>query len=401
MSWRLSRFRTGDLVQVRSKEEILATLTGDGRIAGMPFMPEMLQFSGQRFHVGAVAHKTCETAKRTYQGRRLEKAVHLADLRCDGSAHGGCQAACRLFWRDEWLRSADESVSAEPVRPLPELSSTCDDASLLASTQRSSHTEESGPRYSCQATELYAASTRLRWWDPRQYVLDVTTGNHSVGAVARALWLGAMRAWLRTTPRGYRIVKRIRQATHHWLVGGEVPDVEGTIPAGQPTPTGRIDLKPGERVRIKPKREITKTVREDNNKNRGLSFDQEMVRYCGSIATVHSSVTRIIDEGTGEMVPMKQPCIILDGVVCRGEYSQCRLMCPRQLPTFWRELWLERVDDQKPLASPTPVRPESILESSARPTQMLDGLTDGDRDGSRILDSTQASTVRTLVDNAV
>jgi hypothetical protein len=20
-------------------------------------------------------------------------------------------------------------------------------------------------------------------------------------------------------------------------------------------------------------------------------------------------------------------------------------MCPRQLPTFWRELWLERVDD--------------------------------------------------------
>jgi hypothetical protein len=131
-------------------------------------------------------------------------------------------------------------------------------------------------------------------------------------------------------------------------VGGEVPDVEGTVPAGQPTPTAHIDLKPGERVRIKPKSEISATIGEHNRKNRGLSFDQEMVRYCGSVVTVHSSVTKIIDEGTGEMVRMKQPCVILDGVVCMGEYSQRRLMCPRQLPTFWRELWLERVDDQNP-----------------------------------------------------
>jgi hypothetical protein len=87
-----------------------------------------------------------------------------------------------------------------------------------------------------------------------------------------------------------------------------------------------------------------------------------MVRYCGTVATVHSSVTRIIDEGTGEMMAMKQPCIILDGAVCRGEYSQCRLMCPRQLPTFWRELWLERVDD--PTAQPAvKAPPYSALRS--------------------------------------
>jgi len=348
MSWRLSRFRTGDLVEVRSKEEILATLTEDGRVAGMPFMPEMLQFCGKQFRIGAVAHKTCETAKRTYQGRRLERTVHVADLRCDGSAHGGCQAACRLFWRDDWLRSADESVKTSTVPPLPKLSPRCDEASLVASTQRPPRTGESGPRYSCQATELYEATTPLRWWDPRQYLLDITTGNHSAGTVVRALWLAAMRSWLWRTPLGYRLVKRIREATHRWLVGGEVPDVQGAVPAGQPTPTGQIDLKPGERVRIKPKREISATIGEHNKKNRGLTFDQEMVRYCGSFATVHSSVTKIIDEGTGEMVRMKQPCVILDGVVCMGEYSQRRLMCPRQLPTFWRELWLERVDEQNP-----------------------------------------------------
>jgi hypothetical protein len=343
MSWRLSRFRTGELVQIRSKEEILATLTPDGRIDGMPFMPEMLQFCGQEVRVGSVAHKTCETAKRTYQGRRLESTVHLADLRCDGSAHGGCQAACRLFWRDEWLRPADEAVKTTTTPQTP-MSSRCDEASLVAAAQRVRGVEANGLRYSCQATELYEATKPLRWWDPRQYILDITTGNHSTGAVVRALWLGAMRAWLRNTPRGYRLVKRLRETTHRYLVGGELPDIQGAVPAGQPTPTGRIDLKPGERVRIKPKSEILETIREDNNKNRGLSFDQEMVRYCGSVATVHSSVTNIIDEGTGEMVSMKQPCIILDGVVCMGEYSECRLMCPRQLPTFWRELWLERVE---------------------------------------------------------
>ena len=348
MSWRLSRFRTGDLVEVRSKEEILATLTDAGRIAGMPFMPEMLQFCGQQFHVGAVAHKTCETAKRTYQGRRLETTVHLADLRCDGSAHGGCQAACRLFWRDEWLRSADESVKTPTLRRLPELSPRCDEASLAASTQRPPRAGEKGPRYACQATELYEATTPLRWWDPRQYVRDIITGNHSMASVVRTLWLGAMRSLLRNTPRGYRVVKHIREATHRWLVNAEVPDIRGTVPAGQPTPTGRTDLQAGELVRIKPKEEILETLREDNNKNRGLSFDQEMVRYCGSVATVRSSVTKIIDEDTGEMMSMKQPCIILDGVVCMGEYSECRLMCPRQLPNFWRELWLERVDDKSP-----------------------------------------------------
>ena len=71
MAWILSRFRTGNLVEVRSKEEILATLDQHGCVDGILFMPEMLQFCGQRLRVGAVAHKTCETARRTWKGRRL------------------------------------------------------------------------------------------------------------------------------------------------------------------------------------------------------------------------------------------------------------------------------------------------------------------------------------------
>src|SRR5258705_198295 len=34
-------------------------------------------------------------------------AVHLDGVRCDGSAHGGCQAGCLMFWKDAWLKKAD------------------------------------------------------------------------------------------------------------------------------------------------------------------------------------------------------------------------------------------------------------------------------------------------------
>jgi len=83
VTWTLSRFSAGELVEVRSKQEILATLDERGCVDGLPFMPEMLQYCGQRVPVRAVAHKTCETAFQTAQGRRLDATVHFG--RCDGS----------------------------------------------------------------------------------------------------------------------------------------------------------------------------------------------------------------------------------------------------------------------------------------------------------------------------
>src|SRR5258705_4020542 len=128
--------RAGDVVEVRNKEEILRTLDERGALDGLPFMPEMLQFCGRRFRVGAVAHKTCETARRTWKARQLRRTVHLEGLRCDGSAHGGCQAECNLFWREEWLRPvAERDARARLARP-DQLSnrSSCGEERVLAST---------------------------------------------------------------------------------------------------------------------------------------------------------------------------------------------------------------------------------------------------------------------------
>src|SRR5438105_7089844 len=95
--------RAGDWVEVRSAAEILATLDKRGRLDALPFMPEMLQYCGKRFRVIKTAHKTCDTIG-TYKGRSMVNAVHLEGLRCDGEAHGGCQARCLLFWKEQWLK---------------------------------------------------------------------------------------------------------------------------------------------------------------------------------------------------------------------------------------------------------------------------------------------------------
>src|SRR5262252_11093353 len=95
--------RAGDWVEVRSKEEILATLDRNGQLEGMPFMPEMFSACGKRFQVYKRAHKTCDTVHE-YKGRKMKDAVHLDGVRCNGEAHGGCEASCLIFWKTAWLR---------------------------------------------------------------------------------------------------------------------------------------------------------------------------------------------------------------------------------------------------------------------------------------------------------
>src|SRR5262245_39993669 len=103
----------GDWVEVRSREEILATLDKSGRLDGLPFMPQMLKFCGKSFQVYKVAHKTCDTVNNS--GGRLLPPGIPADLRCDGEAYGGCQAACLLFWKEAWLKPLDKPETAANV----------------------------------------------------------------------------------------------------------------------------------------------------------------------------------------------------------------------------------------------------------------------------------------------
>ena len=345
MTWKLSRFRARNLVEVRSKEEILATLDSQGCLDGMPFMPEMLRFCGQQLRVRAVAHKACDVAQQTLKSRRLDTTVLLLDIRCNGSAHGGCQADCNLFWKDAWLKPSQGNGSAaskthREKRPVSGISVT-----QLVTLTRLPDPSSQEPVYTCQATRLFAATKELAWWNPRQYLRDVTTGNHSLRHVTSVLLIAFLKQLHRRVRRGYRLTKDLHESTHRRLLGRELPIFRGRIPLDQPTPTGRLGLVPGERVRIKTKEQIEMTL-DVQGRNRGLHFDVELSPYCGTERTVRRSVTQFIDEATGKMRYTKQPCIMLDGVACKGDYSECRLLCPREIASWWREVWLERVGSE-------------------------------------------------------
>lgn len=331
----------GDWVEIRSKEEILGTLDKDGRLEGMPFMPEMFAFCGRRFQVQSRAHKACDTVF-PVRSRRITNAVHLA-TRCDGAAHGGCQAGCLIFWKEAWLKRVDgPSPVVSKAAPANPSQGGCTEADVMRDTQVSGGAADSEITYSCQATRLPYASQDLSPYDFRQYIEDYTSGNVGLGQWLRGMiyityqniinlgiGVGAPLRWF------YDFFQRL------W--GGlPYPRWTGKIPLDQKTPTASLNLQVGEMVRVKSYEEILATCHVDN-KNRGMGFDGEMMPFCGGTYRVRSRVTQIINEKTGKMMVMKNPCIILEDVVCQGRYSECRMFCPRAIFPYWREVWLERV----------------------------------------------------------
>src|SRR5262245_402561 len=174
--------RVGDVVHVKSREEILATLDETGALDKLPFMPEMLAFCGRQFVVTRRADKSCDTVSASDKRlRRLVNTVHLNDTRCDGAAHGGCQAQCTLFWKEAWLRRAEQPATApatgaaRAALPVQQLS----EQQLNAAA----HRDRSGPEpiCRCQATDHAMASEAIDWWWPMQYVRDVRSGNVTMG----------------------------------------------------------------------------------------------------------------------------------------------------------------------------------------------------------------------------
>jgi hypothetical protein len=324
------QLRKGDLVEVRSEEEILATLGPDGTLDGLPFMPEMLASCGQQLTVESRADTSC------FYGSLLDMhaTVHLSAVRCDGSAHGGCQVNCLIFWREEWLRpvAAATNDGPEPATPEP----VRREGATRADVDRATHqpgSPLSGPdeRWSCQNTQLRQAGKRIQHWDLRHFVRDVRNGTVSAGTALKYVV-----PYLIDTYQGIS-----RHKLPRWLrIGGgaAIPLVHGRLTK---TPDVRLDLQPGERVRVRSRQEIRQTV-DRAGRNRGLSFDVEMTPYCGQSMRVKRRVNRVIDDFTGRMVNLASDCIVLDGGICKGLYHG---LCTRQTESYWREIWLEREPD--------------------------------------------------------
>jgi hypothetical protein len=335
--------KAGDWVEVKSAGEIRGTLDAQAQLEGMPFMPEMERFCGRRFRVQSRAHKSCDTVDYV-GGRRLWNAVHLEGLRCDGEAHGGCQALCLLFWKEAWVRKVDGP--AAPALPAPEKrAGGCTEAQVRLGCRRPGEPADApDPTWVCQATQLLVASVPLRPIDLGQWIEDYTSGNTSLPRMLVGFFLlayetviggrygvGTPLRWL------WDMVSRLAGTPPY-------PGRRGRIPAGGKTPSRRIDLQPGELVRVRTLPEILETV-DENLRNRGMGFHSEMVPFTGKTYRVLRRIERIVHEKTGKMIRMKNDVVILEKVTCQARWiNNCRRFCPRSVYLYFREIWLERVE---------------------------------------------------------
>jgi hypothetical protein len=316
----MTQFRAGDRVVVRSASEILATLDDRGCLDGLPFMPEMLGYVRGTFRVSRTVVKVCNTIDASGT-RTMNDAVYLEDLRCSGRAHGGCQAECRFYWKQQWLEP-DEGTDHRPVDPIEV------EEAWKWLEARARH----GDRYICQATEARKATVGpVSVTNLGPYVREIREGNVgwgellSVGVRALACRFGPKLGLMSVLPQW--LVPR-------WTAG----EVSGRHEAGD-----RLNLQPGEWVEVRSREEIARTLSK-TGKNQGLAFSYpEMLPMVGKRFLVRGRVERIINEETGRMMEMKHDCVTLEGTCCTGEYAAGRWFCWRGIYPYWREAWLKRI----------------------------------------------------------
>jgi hypothetical protein len=299
------RLFPGDLVEVRSLEEILTTLDQRGALEKLPFMPEMTAFVGRQFRVSRRAFKTCVDDA---EMRQLDDTVFLEGVRCDGASHGGCDRACLIFWKEAWLKPAGVNGAIDAGQQ-PKV--TQSDLIRLANQDG---------QFFCQSTEIINASKPLPWWEPKQYLLDILHNQIPVARWLKGLFIAFYNKAAHVTGR------------QSWrFVAGP-----GTFNGTRST----LNLQPGDLVRVKPLHQIQQTL-DQEGKHQHLLFAPSMAAFCGSVMRVEKRVERIILEGSPRQREIKDT-VLLEGAACDG---LCHRLCPRQSLLFWRECWLEKVSE--------------------------------------------------------
>jgi len=297
-------FTRGQLVEVKSAHEIAETLDIDGKLDGVPFMPEMAIHCGRSFRVFRRADITCVEG---HGLRRMNSAVFLEEIRCDGSAHDGCQRRCLIFWKEAWLKPVEVVNSLLMADKQSERAAT---GALVNLPTR----EES--RYLCQSTVLATATADLPRWNLLPFVSQVRDGELTV---TRFLLIIAL-----------AILNLLRK-----LLGlKELGRLTGPKSKSSKRDLG---LQPGEWVRVKSHEEIKQTL-DSVGRNRGLFFEPEMSEYSGKSFQVDFLIRKMIHEETGEMLHLSNT-VVLKGLTCQG---LCAKSCPRSNYWFWREDWLDR-----------------------------------------------------------
>ena len=303
---RHARLSPGDLVEVKSPDDILKTLDTAGTLDHLPFMPEMVEFCGRRFRVSRRVVKTCFSGSvSTMRAFRTNDVVTLDGVRCSGLAHDGCQKACMIFWREAWLRRVEDAGAASAIE-----SEGCGRLQARLKTRTGPDT------YFCQASELLKATDDLsRWTRLGKSFSEVRAGNCNVlqmlGRISIWLFWKTRRTLLGEYPRG----------------------------SSRTTPAESLDLQPDEWIEVKSIEKIIETL-DKTGRNRGLYFSPNMRLLCGGKYRVKERIDKAIVDGTGEMRQFRNT-VCLEGSLCGCAYTAFG-GCSRSEFVYWREIWLRR-----------------------------------------------------------
>lgn len=101
--------RAGDVVEVRSREEIRATLDSEGKHDGLKFLRPMTEFCGRRFRVLKPVRQILD--EHNHVMKKTTRIVILEDGICHGQGiygREGCDRSCFFFWKEAWLRKMEK-----------------------------------------------------------------------------------------------------------------------------------------------------------------------------------------------------------------------------------------------------------------------------------------------------
>lgn len=99
-----SNFNEGDVVRIRSKEQIQQTLDKNNKLEGCLFMEDMWQYCGTEHKILKKVNYFYDEAN--FRMCKARSTVLLEGIHCSGKFQRyktSCDRFCLLFWKEAWL----------------------------------------------------------------------------------------------------------------------------------------------------------------------------------------------------------------------------------------------------------------------------------------------------------
>jgi hypothetical protein len=294
----------GKFVRIKNEKEIFDSLDNNSSFEKLPFMPEMLEFCGSIFQIQSVVNKTCYEHNGLQFGEFPQNnVVTLKNVRCNGAHHADCQRGCLIFWKTEWLELVEDNA---------------DCIKISTEEYKTNLKIKSSPYiYFCQMTES------------KNFLMPINKNRKVVSA---------LKDFVVKNVSLFGLFRNVLLPVYLKLKGSFF-----FILYKQPEKVSdqSLNLKSSDIIKVKTLREIIKTL-DSKGKNRGLSFNENMMKYCGKKFSVKDRIEKIILGSSGEIMDLKNTVLLKE---VEPECYHVFGNCPKRELTYWREIWLEKVTE--------------------------------------------------------